>query len=140
MALEESKNKTITNRQALLAELNPQVDGCIWVGASSLSKRDKPFSWFNYIFNGSLETTLESGLKSQKSFYATAMFNKRFSMAFIEVEYPKMEDAFKEAIDLMAGKSSSEEKTIILLSQNAKNFTSPLFKKYKNITFKNIIY
>lgn len=102
--------------------------------------REKPFSWFNYVFNGSLETTVESGPKSQKAFYATAMFNKRFSMAFIEGEYPKIEDAYKEALDLMVGKNSSEEKTIILLSENAKNFISPLFAKYKNITFKNFIY
>jgi len=136
---ESKKSKTVLTSQEQLFELiSPNTLGCLWVGGKPLESKEKPFQWFDYIFNGSLENHLYQGSSGPKSFFSTPQFGGLFFLGHIEQSYPNADKAYEELLSLM--KSPTETKEILLISSVPQIFSAQFFNKKKEYDFVNLLY
>jgi hypothetical protein len=141
MELEAKRNKFITSLDNFLSITSPKVVGCIWVSSSPLSSREKPFQWFNYLFNGVLESHLSHFSTQDKSIFKTNQFGDTFYLLHIQESYPKVEKAYQDFIEIITKSGrveSNDHRKILLLSENPQFFKTSLRKK--NSTLEHVEY
>jgi len=139
MELENQRNKFITSLPNFLSVATPQAVGCIWVSTGPLSNREKPFGWFNYLFDGVLESQIHNFPTVEKSIYKTDQFGKTFHLLHIEDSFAQVDKAYQDFVQMLAqeqeqeGFEDKEEHRdtyqILLLTQKPKFFESSLKKR-----------
>ena len=136
---EAKKTKSVlTHKEQLLELVSPDTLGCIWVGEKPLESKEKPFGWFDYLFNGALENHLYQGNLGPKTFFSTPQYGGLLFLGHIEQNYPNTDKAYEEFLSLM--KSPNETKRVLLISSVPQLFSSQLFKKKKDFDFVNLLY
>jgi hypothetical protein len=136
---ESKQSKTVlTSKEQLLELVSPKTLGCLWVGAQPFESKEKPFSWFDYLFNGSLENHLYQGTSGPKNFFSTPQYGGLFFLGHIEQNYPSADKAYEEFLSLM--KSPTDTKEVLLISSVPQLFGSQFFKKKKEYDFVNLLY
>ena len=131
MELEVKRNKFITSLSEFLSAATPQVVGCIWLSSTPLSQRDRPFLWFNYLFNGVIESQINNFPVEKKSIYKTEQFGHFFHLLHIEETYPNIDKAYSEFVNILKkGKDlNSSSAQLILLSDKPQIFKESIKKK-----------
>lgn len=143
MESENQRNKFITSLPSFLCVATPQVVGCLWVSTGPLSKREKPFEWFNYLFDGVLESQIHNFPTVEKSIYKTDQFGKTFHLLHIEDSFAQIDKAYQDFVQILAQERNQEEgqkanegkeeyletPQILLLTQKPKFFESSLKKR-----------
>lgn len=136
---EQKKSKTVlTSKEQLLELVGPKTLGCLWVGSQPLETKEKPFMWFDYLFNGSLEMHTHRGSSGPKSFFSTEQFDGLFFLGHIEQNYPNAEKAYDELLGLMKSPNGANE--VLLISSVPQIFSAQFFKKKKEFEFVNLLY
>jgi len=145
MESEKQKNKFITSLPNFLTAAIPQVAGCIWVSESPLSHREKPFDWFNYIFDGVLESQIYHFPSVEKSIYKTDQFGKTFYLLHIQDSFAQIDKAYQDFMQILNREQSIEKAEahfdtpqILLLTQKPKFFESSL--KKRSLNFEHLEY
>ncbi len=135
--LKQSKT-VLTSKEQLLEIISPRTLGCLWVGSYPLEKKEKPFTWFDYILDGALEKHLFHSSKGPKNFFSTPQFGGLFFLGHIEQSYAGADKAYEEFVSLM--KSPTETKEILLISALPQVFSSKFFQKKDEFEFINLLY
>ncbi len=118
MELEAKRNKFITSLSSFLSVASPQIVACIWVSSKPLKDREKPFEWFNYIFNGVLESQIYNFKTLDKSIFKTEQFGGSLYLLQFEESYPQMEQAYKDFIQVLKTENhSTSTPQILVLSE-----------------------
>ncbi len=134
----QKNTKTLLNKESFLEVISPDTLGCIWVTNSPITSREKPFTWFDYILDGTLERHVQSTPSSPKSFFAADQYDRSFYVLQVEAGYPNLEKAIKEAFTLF--RPESGQKKILCLSENSKVFAINAIKNMKDLEFEYFIY
>jgi len=140
MESEKQRNKFITSLPNFLCVTTPQVIGCIWVSSGSLSNREKPFHWFNYIFDGVLESQIHNFPVVEKSIYKTDQYGRTFFLLHIQDSFAQIDKAYQDFVQILDQEQSRENAEVslenaqlLLLTQKPKFFESSLKKRSKNL-------
>ena len=131
MELDQNKNKFITGLSEFLKHTGPEVLGCFWITEQPLSKREKPFAWFNYLFNGVFESQVCQFPASEKSFYFTEQFGKKFHLMAVESTYAQMDKAYEEFLSMIP----AEKGEVLLLGTKEQIFTKKMIKGKNNYLY-----
>ncbi len=145
MASEDQRNKFITSLPSFLSVTTPQVSGVIWVSPHSLSEREKPFTWFNYLFDGVLETQIHHFATQERSIYKTNQFGKSFYLLHMQESFTQIDKAYQDFISILKQDISSlehqdniQKSQILLLAQRPQFFSGSI--KKKNTSFEHLEY
>ncbi len=140
MELEAKRNKFVTSLTEFLSVATPQVVGCVWVSSTPLSQRDRPFLWFNYLFNGVIESQINNFPVQKKSIYKTEQFGRFFHLLHIEESYPNIDKAYNEFVDILKNEKNVDGSSaqLILLSDRPQIFKESI--KKKSLIFDHVEY
>lgn len=130
--------KTLITKESFLEVVSPDALGCLWVTNQPINAREKPFSWFDYILDGTLESHVQSSPAAQKSFFAANQYDRSFYVLQVESGFPNLDKAFQEAFSLF--KPQENLKKVICLSPNPKVFAVNSIKNNKQFEFEYFIY
>lgn len=130
--------KSLLDKESFLEVIGPKTLGCLWVTNEPIESREKPFYWFDYLLDGTLERHILEFPSSQKSFFTAQQFDKLFFVMQVESKFPNIDKAFKEAFNLFKVKDGQNK--VLCLSQNPVVFSVPSIKEQKNLEFDYFIY
>lgn len=139
MESEKQRNKFITSLPNFLSLVTPQVVGSIWVSTGPITNREKPFEWFNYLFDGVLESQIHNFSTVEKSIYKTDQFGQTFYLLHIQDSFAQINKAYQDFVQILNQEQSLETTEvnfdapqILLLTQKPKFFESSLKKRSSN--------
>lgn len=118
MESEAKRSKFITSLSSFLNVAGAEAQACIWIGSLPLSQREKPFHWFNYLFNGVLEDQINQFTPSDQSLFRTEQFGNEFHLLHIHSESEQLDQActnFLKMIPQPEGQNSKRQ--ILILSE-----------------------